>query len=147
MDSKQLPTNGTSRAIAPASPDRAPLPDSWVERLFQRFEDYYGSKWAAQYGAFPRDRVKATWAEELAGFASIPGAIAAALEVQKSDEWPPTLPKFLQLCREQARRIGAPKAPALDHKLTPEDIERNRVRIGELTAKLAKSRAMEGEAA
>lgn len=118
------------------------MPDSWVEKLFQKFEDWYGAKWAAQYGSFPRERVKATWAEELAGFASIPGAIADALTVQKADEWPPTLPKFLQVCRDQARRIGtAPKGPVLEHKLSPEEIQRNRERIAAISASLSKKQA------
>ena len=58
------------------------LPDGWVEKLFQKFEDFYGAKWAAAYGSFPRDRVKRTWAEELGGFASMPECIAMALEDQ-----------------------------------------------------------------
>ena len=60
------------------------LPDAWIEKLFQKFEDFYGAKWAAQYGDFPRDRVKRTWAEELSGFADMPGAIAGAISAQKS---------------------------------------------------------------
>ncbi|MDE2442380.1 MAG: hypothetical protein KGP14_15290, partial [Betaproteobacteria bacterium] len=65
------------------------LPDAWVEKLFQKFEDFYGSKWAAQYGAFPRERVKRTWAETLAGFAEIPDALGYALEAQKNSTFPP----------------------------------------------------------
>lgn len=139
-------TNATLPASPSASPSR--LPDSWVEKLFQKFEDFYGSKWAAQYGAFPRERVKATWAEELAGFAAIPDALASALEVQKTDEWPPTLPKFLGICRDQARRIGtAAKGPALEHKLTTEDIERNRQWIAEIREKLVRKMTAEAQAA
>lgn len=139
----QIQQSATSQGIAPALPDRPPLKDSWVEKLFQTFEDWYGSKWAAQYGAFPRDRVKASWAAGLAGFAEIPGAISAALEVQEVDEWPPTMPKFKQLCRAAANRIGKPLPIALDHKLSPEEIERNKTRISELSARFARSKAMD----
>lgn len=114
----QLPANATS----PES--LSVLPDAWIEKLFQRFEDYYGAKWAAQYGSFPRERVKRTWAEELAGFSAKPERIASALSAQKSSPFPPTLPEFLGLCREALRRIGDDVKPALTHKPTRADHER-----------------------
>jgi hypothetical protein len=91
------------------------LPDAWIERLFQKFEDFYGAKWSAQYGDFPRDRVKETWAEGLAGFSDKGEAIAKALNTQSSSPYAPTLPEFLNLCREAARRI-VPDVPRLDIK-------------------------------
>lgn len=100
------------------------LHDSWVEKLFQKFEDFYGAKWAAQYGDFPRQRVKQTWAEELAGFSDMGGAIAQALNAQKESPFPPTLPEFLKLCRDAARRMGGSGAPALEHRQTIEERER-----------------------
>lgn len=101
------------------------LPDAWIEKLFQKFEDFYGAKWAAQYGDFPRDRVKRTWAEELGGFSG--DAIAKALDAQKAGKFPPTLPEFIELCRDAARRIGTSSAPALTHKQTPEEVDHQRV--------------------
>lgn len=120
------------------------LRDEWIERLFQRFEDYYGAKWAAQYGDFPRDRVKRTWAEELGGFADKPEAIASALESQKTNPFPPTLPEFLMLCREAARRIGDNKpAPlALGHTLSDAEIAVNKARIAHMLAALVGAKAM-----
>ena len=99
------------------------LPELWIEKLFQKFEDFYGAKWAAQYGDFPRDRVKRTWAEELSGFADMPGAIAGAISAQKSSPFPPTLPEFINLCRAAGHRIGN-SVPALEYKPTSEDLER-----------------------
>lgn len=134
-----LPTSKTSST----SPANAPaLDERWIEKLFQKFEDFYGAKWAAQYGAFPRERVKRTWAEELAGFADKGDAIAQAFNAQKSSPFPPTLPEFLALCREAARRIGDKAPLALPHKLTPEEIERNRKRAAEMIAGLAKAKSM-----
>lgn len=118
--SAALPANATSPGSQSVSPK---LPDSWVEKLFQKFEDFYGAKWAAQYGNFPRERIKRTWAEELGGFASMPGGIANAIDAQKSSVFPPTLPEFLALCRTAGHRIGN-AAPLLEHKLTSEDHER-----------------------
>lgn len=101
------------------------LPDAWIEKLFQKFEDFYGAKWAAQYGDFPRDRVKRTWAEELGGFSG--EAIAKALDAQKAGKFPPTLPEFIELCRDAARRIGTPSAAALEHKPIAEELDHQRV--------------------
>lgn len=103
------------------------LPDAWIEKLFQKFEDFYGAKWSAQYGDFPRDRVKRTWAEELSGFADMPGAIAGAISAQKSNPFPPTLPEFLNLCRESAKRLAGSNTPALTHKPTTEELDHQRV--------------------
>lgn len=119
----QVQTNETSPG------NRAALADSWIEKLFQKFEDFYGAKWAAAYGSFPRDRVKRTWAEELGGFASMPECLAMALDDQKLLRFPPTLPEFLALCREAAKRRPPKELTLLGHKLTEEDMQRNRERI------------------
>lgn len=73
------------------------LPDSWIERLFQKFEDRYGSLWADRYGNFPRERVMNSWAEDLAGFAG--EELRKGLYACKTLKFPPTLPEFLTLCR------------------------------------------------
>lgn len=86
------------------------MPDSWIEKIFQRLEDFYGSKWAAQYGDFPRDRVKNTWAEELAGFADQPDRIAYALKAMTQEPFPPTLPEFMAACRRAPTKSNVLKA-------------------------------------
>lgn len=116
------------------------LPDDWIEKCFRRFEDFYGSKWAAQYGSFPRERVKRTWGEELAGFADKPEAIGRALK--NLGPFPPTLPEFQAMCRDAARGMGDGGAPKLTVILTPEEIERNRERAAQLVADLAASKRM-----
>ena len=105
--------------------NQSALPEAWIEKLFQKFEDFYGAKWAAQYGSFPRNRVMRTWAEELGGFADKTRAIGRALDPQKANPIPPTLPEFLTLCREAAKRIGNDK-PALAHKPTAAELEHQR---------------------
>lgn len=120
---------------------RSELPEPWIERLFQKFEDFYGAKWAAQYGAFPRERVKRTWAEALAGFAEIPDALGHALEAQKNSPFPPTLPEFLAQCRNAANRQSTSRPIALEQKLTPEQIERNRARLDAISKSWARKAA------
>lgn len=80
---------------SPAKPSA--LPDTWVERLFQRMEDRYGDLWANRYGAFPRERVKRTWAEDLADLTR--GELARGVEACRSVTFAPTLAEFRKLCR------------------------------------------------
>jgi hypothetical protein len=84
--------------------------------------------------------VKLTWASKLSGFANMPEAIKAALDALDDRPLPPTLPEFLHLCRDAARRAG-PAAKALEHKLTPEEIERNRQHARKLIDDLARRKA------
>ena len=84
-------TNETSQA------KRTALPDLWIERLFQRMEDRFGDLWANRYGSFPRDRVKRTWAEDLADLT--PEEMARGVDASKASKFPPTLPEFRALCR------------------------------------------------
>lgn len=110
--SQQLPASATSPAKLSA------LPDAWIEKLFQKLEDFYGARWAALYGDFPRARVMATWAEELAGFAALPDCLGRAVKAQLASPHPPTLPEFIAVCRNEARRrpvaaaLPAPDVPA-----------------------------------
>lgn len=72
------------------------LPDTWIERLFQKMEDRYGSLWVDRYNGLPRNRVKATWAEDLAGFTG--EELRKGMDGCKRNKFPPTLPEFLTLC-------------------------------------------------
>ncbi len=132
--SEALAESVTSPGNPSAFPEPRALPGAWIEKLFQKFEDFYGAKWAAQYGNFPRERVKRTWAEELSGFSDTPSAIGKALDAQKSSAFPPTLPEFLALCREAAKRIWHATVPALPHVPTAEERDHQRemsLRLGE----------------
>lgn len=94
-----------------------PLPDEWVERIFQRMENYYLSLWKDRFGTFPRERVKQAWAEELAGYTA--NEIKRGLDAAKGMKFPPTLPEFLTACR-----------PPLDAKISwAEACEQMRIRL------------------
>lgn len=73
------------------------LPDEWVERIFQRMENFYLSLWKDRFGDIPRERVKRAWAEELAGYSA--AEIKRGLDVCRKMKFPPTLPEFLTACR------------------------------------------------
>lgn len=66
--------------------------------------------------------VKDTWAEELANFEDKPECIGHALKVLATSKFPPTLPEFLEACRQAPRK----EAPALRYVPTAEDEERAR---------------------
>lgn len=83
--------SGTSQAKPSA------LPESWMDRLFERMEDRYGDLWASRYGAFPRTRVMRTWAEDLADLSR--DELARGVEACRSAKFPPNLPEFRALCR------------------------------------------------
>lgn len=126
---------------------RPPLPDSWVERIFDRMQGLYGSLWLDRWrsgelleqGGQRFDRglllAKATWGEELAGFVDQPERISRALEACRHRNLPPTLPEFLDLCRQQhAEQMKALAAPRMSQQeVAP--------RIAELAKKVARPQA------
>lgn len=75
------------------------LPEPWMERLFQRMEDRYGSLWADRYGAFPRARVMQTWAEDLGDLTR--EELVRGVDACRTRKFPPTLPEFRELCRPE----------------------------------------------
>lgn len=89
------------------------LPEPWVERIFQRMHGLYGNLWLDRYRVGQTntngldvgiENAKTVWGEELAGFAARPGAIAHALDQLRHVRLPPTLPEFLELCRQAPRQ-------------------------------------------
>lgn len=103
-----------------STPTRYQHPATFVDRLFGRLTAIYGaqkmaSMWA---GIAPADapyevrakaehEVKATWIEALSDFHL--DVIAAALrDLAKSDQmWPPSLPEFVRMCRDEEQRMKA----------------------------------------
>jgi len=83
-------------------------------------QGFYGSLWVDRWRSGEldgqgRDRgllnAKATWSAELGGFAEQPERLTRALEACRHRALSPTLPEFLDLCR-QAAPTPAPALPA-----------------------------------
>lgn len=85
-------------AVSGTSPaSRSALPDSWVERIFDRMECRYGDLWAQRFGGVPRDRLVASWARDLADMSV--DEISKGVDASRDYKFPPTLPEFRALCR------------------------------------------------
>ena len=102
-------------------------PSSLVEQLFARFTAIYGTQkystmWAGLVPANPRrtqeeeqkawadamQGVQNVWAEALSEF-HVDVISAAVRDLALSDQtWPPSLPEFVKMCREQEERIKPP---------------------------------------
>ena len=128
-----------------------PLPPQYVDRLFRRFAAFYGSqKVGAMWADMSAEEIaeaKAVWGQALGRFT--PASIASALQrlVDSGNGWPPTLPEFVELCRQAA--IGRTAAMLYAELPAPgecrTDVETAKRKVAELLAGLAKSRRMPAE--
>ena len=134
--------------LARQQTQRSPLPDAWVRKLFAELHGNYGSRWLAMWATGEKlaDGSDAgiavamrVWAEKLAGFADKPEAIKAVLA--NLPETVPTLPKFLESCREQARKAGDVRPDQLTYTPTAEDMQRQREAAQKVT-EVAQSKTM-----
>ena len=89
-----MQTNLQDACRTPSMPTSAGLRN--IERLFERFEKLYGTRFTDMWSNDPAG-VKRAWAAELAGYTT--DEVRAGLSACKTRPWPPTLPEFLLLCR------------------------------------------------
>lgn len=122
-----------------------PLPSAWVDRLFSRLAAFYGSqKLATMWVDADMAEVKAVWAEQLGRFE--PASISAALQrlIDSGNQWPPTLPEFVELCRQAA--VGRQQAQRYDALPAPgnarTDAETAKRKVAELMRSLAAAKRM-----
>jgi hypothetical protein len=99
------------------------LPDSWVNKIFDRMLITYGAKWARLWEGVDIAAVKADWGVQLGGFD--PEAIFYALRYLPT-EHPPTVLQFRDLCRKAPVMATVPKleAPKADPKRVKELLAR-----------------------
>ena len=98
MDHPLQPTTPTSSMSMPVlSPDGRPVPTRWVEYLFARLAAILGGSMSNVYASADPARVKAEWAEALAGFSA--EEVKRGLEATRTRKFAPNLPEFLHLCR------------------------------------------------
>jgi hypothetical protein len=120
-----------------------PLPELVVDRLFSRFAAIFG---AQKVGAMWADgdiaEVKGVWAQALSRYQSETIGLALQRLIDGGDGWPPTLPEFVEICRQAslARHNAAPPPalPAPGAGYT--DAETAKKRVAELMSSLTKSK-------
>lgn len=134
MNDRLPTTNATSLPTVSA------LPESWIAKIFAKFEARYGSLFLDRWRDCNMSNVMQTWAEELSGFADQPERISYALQSLADERFPPTLPEFIAACRKAPAK---PSGPALAYKPTPEDEERSR-QAAEQASRVVKRRASDG---
>lgn len=81
------------------------IPDSWVEKLFERMVGLYGNKFLDMWGKTDLLQVKAIWAQELGKLSR--DEIAKGANALINQEWCPTLPQFIKLCRKDIDAVTA----------------------------------------
>lgn len=107
---------------ATSPPTVSALPESWISKIFAKFEARYGSLFIDRWKDCNMANVRETWAEELANYEDKPECIGHALRALATSKFPPTLPEFLEACRQAPRK----EATALRYVPTAEDEERAR---------------------
>ena len=128
-----------------------PLPPQFVDRLFRRLAAIYGSqKVGTMFAEMSADEIaeaKAVWGQALGRFQ--PATIGQALQrlIDSGNGWPPTLPEFVELCRQAA--IGRTAAMLYAELPAPgecrTDVETAKRKVAELMAGLVKSKRMPTE--
>lgn len=113
---------------------RQPLPRAWVDRIFARFIAAFGvAKLVAMWPEDQHESVKDAWGSQLGRFA--PDTIGMAIQavIDSGREWPPTLPEFVEQCRQSALgRVQHAAATALPRPDVPREVvDENLRRIDE----------------
>lgn len=75
-----------------------PIPDSWIDRIFDKLTMVYGHQFIGRWSGLDLNKVKADWAHALDGMESHPKAIAYALQHLDPDQ-PPSVLQFREICR------------------------------------------------
>ena len=87
------------------SKSTCPLPMAWIEKLFDRMVSLYGHKFLDMWRDADLQSVKETWAHELGKLSR--DEIARGANALMTQEWPPTLPQFIKLCRPAIDAVAA----------------------------------------
>lgn len=107
-----------------------------IQRVHQKMLLSFGNQFQAKWAGLDMAMVYDEWAQTLRD-CSI-GAIAFATEESKKNDMPPSLGAFLKLCRDYKPE----PILKLEHKLTVEQIERNKARLAEILANFRHSKNM-----
>lgn len=89
-----------------------------IERLFSKMSAFYGDKFAMMWRGAKIDEVQKAWAIELAKLSR--EQLKAGSDSMTALPKPPTLPEFINLCKQARLEQAAFQTPRLEH-VTPAD--------------------------
>ena len=101
------------------------LPDSWVDRIFDKLTLVYGHQFLSRWDGIEIADVKADWAHELRGFAQNPGAIAYGLEHLPQGK-APTVLEFRAICNGPHAPQPEPHLALAYRRKTPQELAAER---------------------
>lgn len=73
------------------------LPETWIEKLFDKMLLDYGKKFIDQWSGADTDKLIAHWSRELAGYSGL--ELKRGYDALATRDWPPSLPEFKKMCR------------------------------------------------
>lgn len=74
-----------------------PVPEHWIDALFAKMSTYYGNKFADMWRDSSMQAIKSVWANELRKLSR--DEFTRGANALLTQEWPPTLPQFIKLCK------------------------------------------------
>jgi hypothetical protein len=116
-----------------------------IDRLFARFGAMYGNRFLDMWREIDIVDVKKCWVDELSKFAV--GDIGKAVSDLKANNFPPTLPEFLQLCEKAKgqRESMQIRMTALPPRIeSSEELETAKARCFATARKLGMMKFIEG---
>lgn len=75
----------------------SPLPESWIERMFDKMLLDYGKKFTDNWAGSDPQRLITHWSNEMASYSG--QEIKRGLAAMENRDWPPSLPEFKKMCR------------------------------------------------
>lgn len=81
------------------------IPTSWIDALFIKMSNFYGNKFRLMWGDSDLNQVKFVWAHELSKLSR--DEIAKGANSLVNQEYCPTLPQFIKLCRTDIDSVAA----------------------------------------
>lgn len=111
----------TETTNAPSTAKRSASPEALVDRLFVRLGAMYGKAWLDMWTGADIAIVKTEWARALYGVEPELLRLALNALLAEGRPFPPTLPEFVALCRQNVRKgahrllLTEPRTPPPSH--------------------------------
>jgi hypothetical protein len=82
-----------------------PIPEKWIDALFAKLHSFYGTRFLDMWRGNDLQTVKAVWTQELSKLSR--DEVAKGANALVNQEYCPTLPQFISLCRTKIDSVVA----------------------------------------